>query len=158
MARGAQGLARPANHRHQRAQGRARERCGPDRAARQRQHGAASDAGGRGAYRRPAPSAARRSLARPDSEDPKQAPATDDPLGIREPHRTRPHAPHQAAYYARKFEDLHPADLADIMENISAAERQAIIAFLDEETAAGVPAELVERLTTQIREKLQPGK
>src|SRR5215472_7001378 len=36
-----------------------------------------------------------------------------------------------------KLEDLHPADLADIMEHLSASERQSIIASLDEETAAG---------------------
>src|SRR3984893_7246701 len=34
-----------------------------------------------------------------------------------------------------KLEDLHPADLAAIMEDLSAAERQGIIASLDEQTA-----------------------
>lgn len=57
-----------------------------------------------------------------------------------------------------KLEDLHPADLAEIMEHLSAAERQGIIASLDEETAAAVLAELDARLTTQIVEKLDPGK
>jgi CBS domain-containing protein len=57
-----------------------------------------------------------------------------------------------------KLEDLHPADLAEIMEHLSAAERQGIIAALDEETAAAVLAELDERLTTQIVEKLDPEK
>jgi magnesium transporter len=57
-----------------------------------------------------------------------------------------------------KLEDLHPADLAEIMEYLSAAERQGIIASLDEETAAAVLAELDERLTTQIVEKLDPEK
>jgi hypothetical protein len=57
-----------------------------------------------------------------------------------------------------KLEDLHPADLAEIMEHLSAAERQGIIASLDEETAAAVLAELDERLTTQIVEKLDPEK
>ena len=57
-----------------------------------------------------------------------------------------------------KLEDLHPADLAEIMEALSAAERQGIIASLDEETAAAVLAELDERLTTQIVEKLDPEK
>jgi len=33
---------------------------------------------------------------------------------------------------------LHPADLAEMMEELSAAERQGIIASLDEETAAAV--------------------
>jgi magnesium transporter len=57
-----------------------------------------------------------------------------------------------------KLEDLHPADLAEIMEHLSAAERQGIIASLDEETAAAVLAELDQRLTTQIVEKLDPEK
>jgi hypothetical protein len=57
-----------------------------------------------------------------------------------------------------KLEDLHPADLAEIMEHLSASERQGIIASLDEETAAAVLAELDERLTTQIVEKLDPEK
>src|ERR1700686_882158 len=57
-----------------------------------------------------------------------------------------------------KSEDLHPADLAEMMEELSAAERQGIIASLDEETAAAVLAELDERLTTQIVEKLDPEK
>jgi magnesium transporter len=57
-----------------------------------------------------------------------------------------------------KLENLHPADLADIMEDISASERHAIIASLDEETAAAVLAELDARLTTQIVEKLDPEK
>src|ERR1700741_565708 len=52
-----------------------------------------------------------------------------------------------------KLEDLHPADLAEMMEELSAAERQGIIASLDEETAAKVLAELDKRLTTQIVEK-----
>ena len=57
-----------------------------------------------------------------------------------------------------KLEDLHPADLADIVEELSASERQSIIASLDEETAAAVLAELDARLTTQIVEDLDPGK
>jgi sporulation protein YlmC with PRC-barrel domain len=57
-----------------------------------------------------------------------------------------------------KLEDLHPADLADIMEELSASERQGIIASLDEETAAEVLAELDARLTKQIVEDLDPEK
>lgn len=57
-----------------------------------------------------------------------------------------------------KLEDLHPADLADIVEELSASERQSIIASLDEETAASVLAELDARLTTQIVEDLDPEK
>jgi magnesium transporter len=57
-----------------------------------------------------------------------------------------------------KLEDLHPADLADIIEHLSAAERQGIIASLDEETAAALFGELDERLTTQLVEQLDPEK
>jgi Mg/Co/Ni transporter MgtE len=49
---------------------------------------------------------------------------------------------------------MHPADLADIMEDLSPHERQSIIASLDEETAADALAELDQRLTTQIVETL----
>ena len=58
----------------------------------------------------------------------------------------------------KKLEQLHPADLADIMEKLSPAERQAIIDSLDDQTAAEALAELDARLTTQIVEKLDPEK
>lgn len=51
---------------------------------------------------------------------------------------------------------LHPADLADIMEELSPSEREGIIGSLDEETAADVIAELDRRLQTQVVEKLTP--
>ncbi len=54
----------------------------------------------------------------------------------------------------QKLERMHPADLADIMEDLSPHERQSIIASLDEETAADALAELDKRLTTQIVETL----
>jgi magnesium transporter len=53
---------------------------------------------------------------------------------------------------------LHPADLADIMEQISPAERQSIIDSLDEEMAAETIVELDKRLQTQVMEKLDPEK
>jgi magnesium transporter len=58
----------------------------------------------------------------------------------------------------QKLERMHPADLADIMEELSPFERQSIIASLDEETAAEALAELDKRLTTQIVEGLAPQK
>ncbi len=54
----------------------------------------------------------------------------------------------------QKLAEMHPADLADIMEQLSPAERQAIISSLDEETAAETLAELDERLKAQVIEKL----
>jgi CBS domain-containing protein len=58
----------------------------------------------------------------------------------------------------QKLANLHPADLADIMEELSPAERQAIVDSLDEQTAAEALAELDARLQTQIVEKLDPEK
>jgi len=57
-----------------------------------------------------------------------------------------------------KLAQLHPADLADIMEELSPDERQSIIASLDEETAAETLAELDKRLQSQVVEKLDPEK
>jgi Mg/Co/Ni transporter MgtE len=58
----------------------------------------------------------------------------------------------------QKLENMHPADLADIMEELSPLERQSIISSLDEETAAEALAELDKRLTSQIVETLDPEK
>ena len=57
-----------------------------------------------------------------------------------------------------KLAELHPADLAYIMEEISPTERQSIIDSLDEETAAETIAELDKRLQTQVVEQLDPEK
>src|SRR6202161_1319794 len=59
---------------------------------------------------------------------------------------------------SQKLPPMHPADLADIMEELSPVERQSIITSLDEETAAEALAELDKRLTTQIVETLDPEK
>ncbi|HXO87016.1 MAG TPA: CBS domain-containing protein [Candidatus Acidoferrales bacterium] len=57
-----------------------------------------------------------------------------------------------------KLSQLHPADLADIMEELSPAERQSIVDSLDEQTAAETLAELDKRLQTQVVEQLDPEK
>ena len=59
---------------------------------------------------------------------------------------------------SNKLAALHPADLADLMEELSPAERQSIIDSLDEEVAAETLAELDKRLQTQVVEKLAPEK
>jgi len=59
---------------------------------------------------------------------------------------------------SQKLASMHPADLADIMEELSPDERQSIITSLDEETAAEALAELDKRLQTQVVEKLDPEK
>ena len=58
----------------------------------------------------------------------------------------------------QKLANLHPADLADILEDLSTEERQSIIDSLDEETAAETLSELDHRLRNQIVEKLDPEK
>ena len=58
----------------------------------------------------------------------------------------------------QKLERMHPADLADIMEELSPFQRQSIIASLDEESAAEALAELDKRMTTEIVETLDPEK
>lgn len=58
----------------------------------------------------------------------------------------------------QRLEKMHPADLADIMEELSPRERQAIVGSIDEESAADALAEIDERLKTQIVEKLDPEK
>jgi CBS domain-containing protein/sporulation protein YlmC with PRC-barrel domain len=57
-----------------------------------------------------------------------------------------------------KLSRLHPADLADIMEDVSPGEREAILATLDRQAAAEALAELDTRLKRQIVEKLDPEK
>ena len=59
---------------------------------------------------------------------------------------------------SQRLTELHPADLAEIMEELSPAERQGIIDSLPEETAAEAIAELDKRLQTQVVEKLDPEK
>lgn len=54
----------------------------------------------------------------------------------------------------QKLANLHPADLADILEALSPEERDGILSSVDEQTAAEALAELDERLKTQVVEKL----
>lgn len=57
---------------------------------------------------------------------------------------------------SQKLAKMHPADLADIMEELSPDERSSIIASLDEETAAEVIGELDKRLRPQVVETMDP--
>jgi magnesium transporter len=58
----------------------------------------------------------------------------------------------------QRLAHLHPADLADILEQLSTEERHAIIDSLDEESAADTLSEIDSRLRLQIVEKLDPEK
>ncbi len=51
---------------------------------------------------------------------------------------------------------LHPADIADIIEELSPAEREAVIETLNEEVAAGALEEVDPRLQVSILESLDP--
>lgn len=57
-----------------------------------------------------------------------------------------------------KLAHMHPADLAELMEELSPDERSSVIATLDETAAAEVIAELDKRLKTQLVETLEPGR
>jgi magnesium transporter len=55
-----------------------------------------------------------------------------------------------------KLAHMHPADLAELMEELSPDERRSIIDSLDEESAAEVISELDKRLKTQVVETMDP--
>ena len=59
--------------------------------------------------------------------------------------------------YAR-LESLHPADLADIVEELSPAEREAIFETLDSEVAADALSEVHPKMQVSILESLEPEK
>jgi CBS domain-containing protein len=54
----------------------------------------------------------------------------------------------------KKLARLHPADIADIVEQMSNADRQAVFASLDDETAADTLEETDETIQAQILERL----
>jgi sporulation protein YlmC with PRC-barrel domain/CBS domain-containing protein len=55
-----------------------------------------------------------------------------------------------------KLETLHPADLADIVEELSPDDRQAIIGTIDSEVAADALSEIDPRMQASILEALEP--
>ncbi|MFZ0213102.1 MAG: CBS domain-containing protein [Candidatus Acidiferrales bacterium] len=57
---------------------------------------------------------------------------------------------------SNKLAHMHPADLAELMEELSPDERNSVIDSLDEESAAEVIAELDKRVKTQVVETLDP--
>jgi Mg/Co/Ni transporter MgtE len=58
----------------------------------------------------------------------------------------------------QKLESLHPADLADIVEELSPAEREAIFETLDSEVAADALSEVDPKMQVSILESLEPEK
>jgi Mg/Co/Ni transporter MgtE len=58
----------------------------------------------------------------------------------------------------RKLESMHPADIADIVEELSPAEREAIFETLDSEVAAEALSEIDRRMQASILESLEPEK
>ncbi len=57
-----------------------------------------------------------------------------------------------------RLEDIHPADLADIVEELSPESREAIFETLDREVAAGTLSEIEPRMQASILESLEPEK
>ncbi len=56
----------------------------------------------------------------------------------------------------QKLEALHPADLADIMEELGFAEREAIVETIDSEVAAEALQEIDPKMQASILESLEP--
>src|SRR5439155_1740134 len=54
--------------------------------------------------------------------------------------------------------ELHPADIADILEELSRHEQKAVIESLDEETAAQALSEIPTRMQAALLESIQPEK
>lgn len=55
-----------------------------------------------------------------------------------------------------KLEHLHPADLADIVEELGPAEREAILGTIDSEVAADALSEIDPKMQASILESLEP--
>lgn len=58
----------------------------------------------------------------------------------------------------RKLEEMHPADLADIVEDLAPAEREAIFETIDNEVAADALSEIEPKMQASILESLEPEK
>ncbi|HJT86919.1 MAG TPA: CBS domain-containing protein [Bryobacteraceae bacterium] len=58
----------------------------------------------------------------------------------------------------QKLEKMHPADLADIVEELSPAEREAIFETIDSEVAADALSEVDPKMQASILEALEPEK
>jgi magnesium transporter len=58
----------------------------------------------------------------------------------------------------QKLEEMHPADLADIVEDLAPAEREAIFETIDSEVAADALSEIDPKMQASILESLEPEK
>jgi magnesium transporter len=58
----------------------------------------------------------------------------------------------------QKLEEMHPADLADIVEDLAPAEREAIFETIDSEVAADALSEIEPKMQASILESLEPEK
>ncbi|PWU12168.1 MAG: magnesium transporter [Terriglobia bacterium] len=58
----------------------------------------------------------------------------------------------------QKLEQMHPADLADIVEELAPAEREAIFETIDSEVAADALSEIDPKMQASILESLEPEK
>lgn len=57
-----------------------------------------------------------------------------------------------------RLAELHPADIADILEELSRDEQKAVVESLDDETAAQVISEIPTRMQAALLESIQPEK
>ena len=86
-------------------------------------------------------------------------PAQFHPLGILQRGGARSAAPAAARTSPiEKLEGLHPADLADIVEELGPAEREAIFETIDSEVAADALSEIDPKMQASILESLEPEK
>lgn len=57
-----------------------------------------------------------------------------------------------------RLAELHPADLADILEELSRDEQKSVIESLDDETAAQAVSEIPKRMQVALLESISPGR
>jgi hypothetical protein len=85
---------------------------------------------------------------------PRSDSAARHPVAVRRSARDRPGAPRQAQDRLRGLAQLHPADIADIVEDLPPAEREAVFETIDEEVAAETLEELDPDVKVAIVESL----
>ena len=146
-------LHRQADRRHRRPQGGARQRP-PAR----RRRGRAAPRGGR--RRRGGPRCAGSGWK--PSRDARPPPRPADPgalhrLGGRRPGRDVDRLDQAASPPRRASRELHPADLADIIDQLSPRDRAGVLASLDDEAAADAIEEMEPETQVEVLEDLPPG-
>ena len=81
-----------------------------------------------------------------------------DPLGVLQHRRARSAAAPAPEHLEPEAGTMHPADLADIVEELSPDEREAIFETIDSEVAAEALSEVDPKMQASILESLEPEK